>query len=144
MSENLCPTCGEQFSLTHRASDCCRTGRPENPSVITGDEFARAAGVDMGTLARDIETEQTNLRSEPSAQSETITEEDLHTVMDNGATVRDWLGTAMTAARVAARHLDELRNGDVRSMSEGLTMAENRLRQASEEVATVREFLARF
>lgn len=56
--------------------------------------------------------------------------------MPNGARVSDWLGTAMTAARLSARNLDDVRNGspdDVACLREALEYAN----QAADEISQV-------
>jgi hypothetical protein len=66
----------------------------------------------------------------------------------NGATIADWLGTAATAARSAALHMDDVRTKAPRDVFSGkdpattarekLTKAEEYLRQALSELQTVR------
>jgi hypothetical protein len=57
--------------------------------------------------------------------------------MRNGATVSDWLGTAMVAARMAASHLEAVREGRAQSATRTLVDAERELLQAVREVREV-------
>ena len=58
--------------------------------------------------------------------------------MPNGATVADWLGTAKTAAEVAALLIDRVRNGANTMPVETLDRAERELEQALDELRAVR------
>ena len=58
--------------------------------------------------------------------------------MPNGASVADWLGTAATAARVAAMHLDAVRNGKSPASDAELALACVHLELARAEVVAVR------
>lgn len=61
--------------------------------------------------------------------------------LHNGATAADWLGTAETAARVAADLLDGVRRDVSGKVVYDLDAAELYLAQALDEIATVRERL---
>ena len=73
---------------------------------------------------------------------------DLQSKMSNGGTVSDWLGTAKTAALVAAGRIEEvrthgaIRDGYGRDMAASLDLAARDLEQAVAELSTVRAFLA--
>ncbi len=58
----------------------------------------------------------------------------LNTQMYNGATVSDWLGTASTAAKVAANILDDVRDG---KNTDALDSAKVALEQALDEINAV-------
>jgi hypothetical protein len=58
--------------------------------------------------------------------------------MPNDATVGDWLGTAATAATVAAAHLDAIRAGKSAFPDSLLNVARDRLAQALGEVDAIR------
>lgn len=62
----------------------------------------------------------------------------LNVKLSNGASARDWLGTAAAAARVAALHLDEVRKFNRTDNAELLTKAEEQLIQALDELRTAR------
>lgn len=67
----------------------------------------------------------------------------LHSKLDNGASVADWLGTAGSAAIAASSYLDLVRQG--RSTNDPLILldsAERRLEEALEELRTVRRHIA--
>lgn len=58
--------------------------------------------------------------------------------MPNGASVRDWLGTAATAARVGALYIEDVRDGTTQYHLATLDNAETQLVQALDELRTVR------
>lgn len=60
----------------------------------------------------------------------------LHHIMPNGATVKDWLGTAATAAHVGAADIERVREGQPFEILED---AEAMLTHAIEEIRVVRE-----
>lgn len=55
----------------------------------------------------------------------------------NGATVSDWLGTAMVAARVGAGHVEAIRDNRVVSVARTLRLAEADFAQALSELQVV-------
>jgi|GEM_PF-4673553 len=61
--------------------------------------------------------------------------------LDNGGTVSDWLGTAMTAAKVAAGRIEDIRSGSMQPV-EDLAEAIAYLEQALEEARTVQQHVA--
>lgn len=61
----------------------------------------------------------------------------LHLEMENGATVKDWLGTAGVAARMANLHIEAVRSGEAQP-GQALELAENELQRALDEVFAVR------
>jgi hypothetical protein len=58
--------------------------------------------------------------------------------LHNGASVSDWLGTAATAARVAAAFCEDVRAGRTSTVRLDLARAEEELIQALDEVRQVR------
>ncbi len=68
----------------------------------------------------------------------------LNARMPNEATIADWLGTAMVAARIASSRLDLLREEDydVARADDLLERAEDGLQQALDEVRAVRSRVA--
>ena len=66
----------------------------------------------------------------------------LHSRLFNNATVADWLGTAMTAATLAAKLLEELREGTHEHPNTALFDATRYLEQATEEVKTISAHVA--
>lgn len=73
---------------------------------------------------------------------------DLDRKMSNGGSVRDWLGTAGVAAKVAGMRIDEIReygairDGYGRDLNASLELVARDLEQAVAELSTVRAFLA--
>jgi hypothetical protein len=58
--------------------------------------------------------------------------------MPNGASIADWLGTAASAARVAADHIEDVRGGVSTRISRAkLRKAVEQLQQALSEIQTV-------
>lgn len=74
-----------------------------------------------------------------SAHEEQLPTVQLDAFMPNGAKVSDWLGTAMTAARVGARTLDEVREKETRGYEAWVALgeAEDEFEQALGEVRAV-------
>ena len=67
----------------------------------------------------------------------------LHSKMDNGATVSDWLGTAAVAAQAAATRITMVRTGEtIEQTTEALSQAEDELQRALDELFAVRRHLA--
>lgn len=66
----------------------------------------------------------------------------LHSRLFNNATVADWLGTAETAAKLAAKHLDEIRSETSHDPTLALNDALEYLTQARDEIATVQRHVA--
>jgi hypothetical protein len=77
-----------------------------------------------------------------SIEKQTSASYAIHREMPNGARVSDWLGTAETAARVAASHLRDVRAGNTYAVS-ALDVAESQLVQALEELRAVRSEVER-
>lgn len=59
--------------------------------------------------------------------------------MGNGASVSDWLGTSKTAAEVAARLIERVRDGKTLQSVKTLARAERELEQALRELRAVRD-----
>lgn len=66
----------------------------------------------------------------------------LSTRMANGASVSDWLGTAALAARMASRHIEEIRDDATAPAAEVFDTILEYLRQATYEVGEVRAMIA--
>lgn len=67
----------------------------------------------------------------------------LKSELPNGATVKDWLGTAATAARMAARHIESVRdNSTGYEPAEVMVWVEDELAQALDEVRRVKQHVA--
>jgi hypothetical protein len=62
--------------------------------------------------------------------------------LDNGATVSDWLGTAMVAARAADNAIESVRMGTAKDPVERLAQAIGHLEQALEEARTIQQHVA--
>lgn len=66
----------------------------------------------------------------------------LRSQMHNGATVADWLGTAMTAGQLAVERIEFVRSGKADLPALELEQAVERLEQALDEVRQVQTHLA--
>jgi replication initiation and membrane attachment protein DnaB len=66
----------------------------------------------------------------------------LKSKLDNGATVSDWLGTAMTAAHVAGAYIETIRDETASNPVEVLARAIERLEEALEEAKKVQTHVA--
>lgn len=66
----------------------------------------------------------------------------LKATMPNGAVVSDWLGTAATAARVGAMHIEDVRKSQATNPLNRLIHAEGELMQALTELRTVKAYCA--
>jgi hypothetical protein len=65
----------------------------------------------------------------------------LNSKLDNGASVSDWLGTAMTAAQCAAKRLEDVRSGSLQPVDD-VADAIGYLEQALEEARLVQQHVA--